>query len=85
MRGRKEILAYIPLNYKKFINLDAKLMNESLAKMDDDENFISSECQPEFGISDAAQNNKSYDNMISHYSIDAILNSEIVEEILQKY
>ena len=85
MRGRKEISAYIPLNYKKFISLDAKLMNESLAKMDDDENLISSECQPEIGISDAAQNNKSYDNLISHYGLDVISNSEIVEEILQKY
>ena len=85
MRGRKEISAYIPLNYRKFISLDAKLMNESLAKMDDDENLISSECQPKFGISDAAQNNKFYDNLISHYGLDVISNSEIIEEILQKY
>ena len=60
-------------------------MNESLAKIDDDESLISSEFQPEFGISYVAQSNKSYDNLISHYGLDVISNSEIVEEILQKY
>ena len=85
VKERKEISGYIPLIYKKFISLDINPKNENLDEINEDKSLMSSQDQLEFGISDAAQWNKSYDNLISYYNLGILQNSEMIEDILRKH
>ena len=85
VKERKEISGYIPLIYKKFISLDINPINENLDEINEDKILMSSQGQLDFGISDAAQWNKSYDNLISYYDLGILQNSEIIEDILRKH